>query len=76
MTGMPGMGGYKCLKQLFRIDPKVKVFIASGYAPAGMIHEMLESGALGFIEKPYRLQNMLQSVRKVFNQNPKRRSAP
>jgi hypothetical protein len=30
--GMPGMGGHKCLRELIRINPAVRVIIASGYA--------------------------------------------
>ena len=65
---MPGMGGRKCLEELLRIDPEVKVIIASGYSINGPAQESLDAGAKGFISKPYELRKMLDAVRKVLNQ--------
>ena len=62
-VGMPGMGGHKCLRQLLNIDPKAKVIISSGYAANGKVRETLESGAIGFIGKPYRLKDMLNKIK-------------
>jgi len=62
--GMPGMGGYKCMQELLKIDPEIKVMIASGYSASGRTKETLKS-ASGFIGKPYRLAEMLKKVRKV-----------
>ncbi|MBU4186167.1 MAG: response regulator [Proteobacteria bacterium] len=66
--GMPGMGGYKCLGQLFKVDPEIKVIIASGYATSDRMEEMLKFGAADFIDKPYRLTDMLKKVREVLDQ--------
>ncbi len=63
--GMPGMGGYKCLRELLIIDPEIKVIISSGYPKDAKVKEMLESGAAGFIGKPYRLTEMLKKVREI-----------
>lgn len=65
--GMPGMGGYKCLEQLVKIDPEIKVIIASGYATGDRMEELLKSGATDFIDKPYRLTDMLKKVREVLD---------
>ena len=66
-VGMPGMGGHKCLKELLKIDPKTKIVISSGYSVIGKVRETLESGAAGFIGKPYRLADMLKQVREVLD---------
>lgn len=63
--GMPGMGGYRCLKELLKIDSTARVLIASGYGPIGQAQEALESGAKGFIGKPYRIEDMLTAIRKI-----------
>ncbi len=63
--GMPGMGGHKCLKELLKIDSHVKVIIASGYSEIGKVKETVESGASGFIGKPYQLADMLKKVREA-----------
>jgi len=67
--GMPGMGGYKCMEQLFKIDPEIKVIVASGYTTGSRVEEMLKSGAAGFIGKPYLFTDMLKKVREVLDQD-------
>jgi len=64
---MPGMGGQRCLKELCRINPKVKVLIASGYSADGQQKLSLDNGAVGFIPKPYRLKDMVRAVREVLD---------
>jgi PAS domain S-box-containing protein len=65
--GMPGMGGLNCLRELVRIDSSVRVLIASGYSENGPAKEGLESGAVGYIGKPYRLKDLLDKVRTVLD---------
>jgi DNA-binding NtrC family response regulator len=61
------MGGHKCLEHLLKVDPGIKVIIATGYAPSGKVKETLESGAAGYIRKPFRLADMLKRVREVLD---------
>ncbi len=64
---MPGMGGKKCLDELLRIDPTVKILVASGYSYNGMeVDKKLES-AKGFVGKPYEAKDMLGAIRKVLD---------
>ena len=63
--GMPGIGGYKCLKKLLLIDSQVKVIISSGYSAAEKVRETIDSGAVEFIEKPYQLGEILKKLRYV-----------
>jgi len=60
---MPGMGGNRCLHELLKMDSSAKVIIASGYAVDGYTKEALDSGAKGFIAKPYNTAEMLQAIR-------------
>jgi len=60
---MPGMGGNRCLEILLEMNPGIKVIIASGYAANGKAKERVDSGAAGFIGKPYRLADMLRKIR-------------
>jgi DNA-binding NtrC family response regulator len=64
---MPGMGGKRCLEELLRIRPELKVIIASGYSPEEDANIAMESGAKGFISKPYNVRNMLSEVREVLD---------
>jgi two-component system cell cycle sensor histidine kinase/response regulator CckA len=65
--GMPGMGGHKCMLEILRIAPNAKIVIASGYAVDGPVQKTLEQGASGFIGKPYHMEDMLKTVRRVLN---------
>ncbi|MCK4470086.1 MAG: response regulator, partial [Desulfobacterales bacterium] len=67
--GMPGMGGHRCFKELLKINPEVKVLIATGYSANGKVKETLEAGAAGFIGKPYRLIDMVKKIREVLSFN-------
>ena len=64
---MPGMGGHSCLQKLLKIDPDIKVIISSGYSLNATITKTIESGACGFISKPYQLKDMLGKVRQVID---------
>lgn len=64
---MPEMGGKQCLEQLVKLNPNVKVVIASGFSPNGQIKEVLGSGAQGFVGKPYDMRTVLEVVRDVLD---------
>ena len=60
---MPGMGGYQCLKELLCLEPDLKVLIASGCSVDTQAPEVMESGAMGFIPKPYRISDLIRQIR-------------
>ena len=64
---MPEMGGKQCLEELLKIDPKARVLIASGFAANGQTKEASETGARGFVGKPYNIKQVLQAVREVLD---------
>ncbi|MGO8881211.1 MAG: ATP-binding protein, partial [Desulfomonilaceae bacterium] len=66
---MPGMGGNQCLEELLKIDPKVRVLIASGFVADSQITQALEMGARGSLDKPYKMEEMLQAVCEVLDKN-------
>ena len=63
--GMPGMGGYNCLKEIRVINPEARVIIASGYSADGQVKDALMAGAAGFISKPFLRSDLLGKVREV-----------
>ncbi|MGO9121020.1 MAG: PAS domain S-box protein [Desulfomonilaceae bacterium] len=65
---MPEMGGTECLKELLKIDPNVRVLIASGYSADVSVKETTEMGAKGFVTKPFRVKQLLRDVRKVLDE--------
>ncbi|MFH1139319.1 MAG: response regulator [Pseudomonadota bacterium] len=70
--GMPGMGGQKCLAEILRIAPLAKVVIASGYSFGDEVKKAMEKGAVGYIAKPYRLAELIQTVRGALDAPPAR----
>jgi CheY-like chemotaxis protein/two-component sensor histidine kinase len=64
---MPGMGGFKCLEQLKRMDDRVLVLVASGFVPAESVQRATNLGADGFLPKPFKLQELMQSIRAVLD---------
>lgn len=66
---MPVMGGRQLLETLFKINPKVKAVIASGYAANGKAKEVSGIGAKGFIDKPFDIRELLEMVRKTIDED-------
>jgi PAS domain S-box-containing protein len=66
---MPGMGGRWCLEELMKMNPWLKIIIASGFSVNGPAKEVLETGANGFIDKPYDVKQMLSKIREVLDEN-------
>jgi PAS domain S-box-containing protein len=71
--GMPGMGGKKCLEELIKKEPGLKVIIASGYAADEHAKDTQEKGAAGYIKKPYRFAHLLALIREVLDLDAKKK---
>jgi PAS domain S-box-containing protein len=67
---MPGMGGKKCLIDLLAINPQAKVLMTSGYSSSQQIDELNSMGACGFINKPYRSEDLLIKIREIIDTAP------
>jgi PAS domain S-box-containing protein len=67
--GMPGIGGIRCLNELLAFNPFAKILIASGYLGDDMVKKALDSGAAGFIGKPYQLTELLTRVRSILGES-------
>ncbi len=66
-VGMPGMGGGKCLEELLKMNPGIRVIIASGYSLNGQLTDILAKDPAGFIEKPYTRSIMLKIIRETLD---------
>jgi PAS domain S-box-containing protein len=60
---MPEVDGRECLRRLRAIDPDLKALVVSGYAHEGEVQQMLDSGALGFLQKPFSVAALGSAVR-------------
>lgn len=64
---MSDKSGNEVFKELKEINPDVKVLLSSGYSKNGKASEILNHGALGFIQKPYSMQELSEAVFKALN---------
>jgi DNA-binding NtrC family response regulator len=64
---MPEMSGRDCLMELVKIDPSVKVIIASGYAPEDELHREIRPLVKGFLQKPFGVAELLNETRSAMD---------
>jgi CheY-like chemotaxis protein len=62
---MPGMGGGEVYERLKEIDKNVKVLLSSGYSINGQAAEILNRGCDGFIQKPFKLNELSYKLREI-----------
>jgi PAS domain S-box-containing protein len=62
---MPKMGGHDCFLALKEIDPDVKVILSTGFGLNEAAQAILDAGALGFAQKPYRVTELSEVVAAV-----------
>ena len=65
--GMPGIGGIKSLQELMGVDSNAKVVIMSGYSEKRSIEEARKLGARAFLQKPYHITELLNTIRSVLD---------
>jgi len=59
---MPDMAGKETFQELRKINPDVKVLLISGFSEDERAIETIDKGALGFIPKPFSLQELSESI--------------
>ena len=62
---MPNMGGVEALGALRNIDPHIRVVLSSGYNEKETIENIAGKGPDGFIQKPYRISELIQIVKRL-----------
>jgi two-component system cell cycle sensor histidine kinase/response regulator CckA len=64
---MPQMAGDEVFRKLKELDASVGVLIASGYSSDGKTRAVLEQGGLGYIQKPFAVEDLARAVRKCLD---------
>ncbi|MEK7329694.1 MAG: response regulator, partial [Candidatus Eisenbacteria bacterium] len=64
---MPGLSGEKVLRAIRGFRPNLPVLIASGYATVQSQSSWVAAGAMGFLAKPYRIQDLASKLREVLD---------
>ncbi len=64
---MPDMSGGETFVRLKDIDPDVKVLLSSGYSIDGQATELLGQGCKGFIQKPFKMEELSKKLRDILD---------
>ena len=62
---MPVMDGEETFRQLKAINPDLVVLISSGFGLEDKAQKLLDEGARGFIQKPYRKDPLFEMIKKL-----------
>ncbi|MFA6457475.1 MAG: PAS domain S-box protein, partial [Bacteroidota bacterium] len=65
--GLPVLSGYEEFYHLIKINPSVKVILASGFFDPKIKSSLVEAGAKYFIQKPYVIDQFLKMIREVLD---------
>jgi CheY-like chemotaxis protein len=65
---MPGIGGYQCLEELSKIDPKTPVLISTGACCECDADTFKANGAVGLVSKPIELKQLAQTIRTILSE--------
>jgi len=60
-----GMGGEKALKEILKIDPKVKCIISSGYSSGNIMSNYKDFGFIDVLIKPYKIEELEEVLNRV-----------
>lgn len=67
---LPDLSGRETFYRLRELDPDLKILIYSAYSLDEEVHQLLEKGAVGFLQKPYRLAVLSQKIASILGQYP------
>jgi len=62
---MPEMSGAEVFTKLKKLNPKVKVLLASGYSVEGQSAKIMAQGCNGFIQKPFTLELLSNKINEI-----------
>jgi len=71
---MPGMSGLDLQDELIRLGAHIPLIFITGHGDVPMAVDAMKSGALDFIEKPFRDQDLLDRVNQAISWDKERRT--
>lgn len=66
---MPGMSGMECQQKLTALNCTLPIIFITGHGDVPMAVEAMKRGALEFIQKPFREQELLDCIQKALLKN-------
>lgn len=64
---MPKMNGLEAIPHLKQVSPESRILVLTSFAESDMIYQTIKAGALGFLLKDARRDQLLQAIRDVAN---------
>ncbi len=64
---MPVMGGLECLREILKTDPRARVIVSSGFSAESTVGEILEEGAIDYVQKPYDIDVLARIIRRALD---------
>ena len=68
---MKPMDGVSLLKEIIAYDPLAKVIMITGYSTTDSAMEALKLGAFDYVEKPFRIDDLIDAVNRAINSTGK-----
>jgi two-component system chemotaxis response regulator CheY len=62
---MPEMNGIEAVQALIAIDPSAKIIMCSAVGQQAMVIEAIQSGAKGFLVKPFEEQRVIDEINRL-----------
>ena len=66
---MPNLGGRDCFREIKALNPDVRAILSTGFSLDGAVQEIINEGIVGFIQKPYRLEQLSNAVSKAMGRD-------
>jgi len=70
---MPGLGGLELQEELLRRGSAIPIIFITGHGDVPMAVEAMQKGAVDFIQKPFRDQDLLDRIREALKTDSERR---
>ena len=64
---LPKFGGDELCRRITIINPSIPLIVASGFIDPGMEAQVFGDGVKGFLQKPYKANEVISSVRRVLD---------
>ena len=64
---MPNLDGVGAIKQIMKLDPKVKILVISALSDQETALESISEGAKGFLYKPFSKEELTEAILGILN---------
>lgn len=64
-VSMPAMIGYEAIREILKVDPRVRILVLTMYEEEEIIRRCLKSGAAGYVVKDTPAAHLLEAVHRV-----------